>query len=72
MPNNFSGNLTNTLLSTALMTMNYDRENRMTVHKDGAVITTYSYAYDGLKRTEQSGSAITTLVWDGNNYVGEV
>ena len=35
--------------------MSYDKENRVTVHQDGAVITTYAYGYDGLKRNEQSG-----------------
>ena len=54
------------------MTMNYDQENRMTVRKDGAVITTYSCAYDGLKQNELSGETINTLAWVGSSYVGEV
>lgn len=67
-----NGSLTKTIIVTNLVTMSYDKENRMTVHKEGAVITIYSYAYDGLKRTEQSGATITTLVWDCSGYFGEV
>jgi hypothetical protein len=52
--------------------MGYDKENRMTVYQDGVGVTTYAYAYGGLKRNEQSGASSTTLVWDGSRYVGEV
>ena len=44
----------------------------MTVHGDGAQVIAYAFAYESLKRNEQSGALITTLVWDGSNYVGDV
>ena len=39
------------------------------VHQDGSVITTYTYGYDLLKRTERSGAGISTLVWDGGDLL---
>jgi YD repeat-containing protein len=33
---------------------------------------TYTYDGDGLKRSENSGAGVTTLVWDGREYVREV
>ena len=38
-------------------------------HNDGNVLTTYTYSSDDLKRCEQVGSSITTLVWDGRDYL---
>ena len=52
--------------------MSLDKENRMTVHQDGAAITTYAYAYDGLKRNEQSVAKSAKIVWGGTSYLGEV
>ena len=42
----------------------------MTVHKDGAVLNTFTYEPDGMKRTEKLGATTTTLIWDGSDYVG--
>ncbi len=44
----------------------------MTVRRDAAQVIAYAFAYDSLKRNEQSGALITTLVWGGSNYVGDV
>ena len=49
--------------------MSYDKENRLNVHLNGEVTTTYSYSGDGKKRTEAVGNALTTLVWDGEDYL---
>ena len=49
--------------------MVYDKENRLAVHEQGSVKSTYSYDGDGLKRTEQVGSGITSLVWDSTEYL---
>jgi YD repeat-containing protein len=50
-------------------TMVYDKENRLTRHESGGVVSTYTYAGDGLKRSEQVSGALTTLVWDGDEYL---
>ena len=50
----------------------YDKENRMVVHHELATRTTFTYDGDGLKRSERSGASITTLLWDGREYLGEV
>jgi RHS repeat-associated protein len=55
--------------STGLTTMTYDNENRLKVHVNGAVLTTYAYQYDGMKRTESVGSSLTTIIWDGSDYL---
>ena len=52
--------------------MVYDKENRLQKHQGGGVITTYQYSADGLKRTENDGTTLTTLVWDGSDYLAEV
>jgi len=59
-------------LAGSIVTMAYDKKNRMTVHKDGATLSTYTYSGDGKKRSEASGATVTTLLWDGSDYVGEV
>lgn len=32
---------------------------------------TFTYAPEGLKRTEDDGTTMTTLVWDGDDYLME-
>ena len=52
----------------------YDGENRLTklTNPDGTVITN-TYAGDGLRRTtQQPGAAVSTMVWDGSSYLGQV
>jgi hypothetical protein len=51
--------------------MSYDKENRESVRQQGSSIATYTYAGDGLKRTELVDGAATTLIWDGGDYLGE-
>ena len=53
--------------------MSYDKGNRLTVHKDGSTVVSYTYGADGLRRTVyEPGGTVRTMVWDGSDYVGEV
>jgi YD repeat-containing protein len=64
------GNQTVIALQAAdLVTLSYDKENRMARHQDGATVVTYTYAADGLKRSEVAAGGTTTLVWDGTDYL---
>ena len=68
-----NGNLTNvTDPPNVIITMAYDKENRLSEHRQNAAIDTYLYDGDGLKRVEIEGASRTTLVWDGSDYLGEV
>ncbi len=51
------------------VTMTHDNMNRLVQYWDGSTLTRYTYDGDGLKRTEQSGSTTTTLIWDGSEYL---
>jgi len=64
-----NGNLTLVSGVGLPVTMAYDTENRLRVHRQGATVTTYAYDGDGLKRSEATGSSVTTLVWDGSDYL---
>jgi hypothetical protein len=35
-------------------------------------LATYTYDGDGLKWSEHVSSTLTTLVWDGDEYLGEI
>ena len=53
----------------------YDKENRLTkvVWAGDTATSTYTYAADGLRRSKQeTGTALTTMIWDGDDYLGEV
>jgi hypothetical protein len=58
--------------------MIYDKENRLKRHEYwnsfalNPVLATYLYEGGGLKRVEIVQGAVTTLVWDGDDYLGEV
>jgi hypothetical protein len=53
-------------------TMTYDKENRMKEFFEDAVAHTFSYDGDGYKRTENKNGTVTTIVWDGTDYLGEI
>ena len=53
------------------VTMSYDKENRMVKIVDIGGVTTYTYSGDGLKRSEEDGDGLVTLVWDGSEYLEE-
>jgi hypothetical protein len=49
--------------------MAYDKENRLSEHRQNEAVNTFLYDGDGLKLVEISGSTRTTLVWDGTDYL---
>ena len=51
----------------------YDDEDRLTVEKQlPSSYSTYTYSGDGLRRTAfPAGGSLTTMVWDGTDYLGE-
>jgi len=59
--------------------MSYDKENREIENRVVRTVVSYKYSGDGLKRSEieadngsdPAGFAITTLVWDGCEYLVE-
>jgi hypothetical protein len=53
-------------------TMTYDKENRMKTFAEATTIQTYTYDGDGYKRSENKNGVVTTLVWDGTDYLGEI
>ena len=65
-----NGNLTSAQDNTGITTMSYEKENRLSVHQSAsASVATYQYGLDGLKAIENVDGAITTLVWDGSDYL---
>ena len=67
-----NGNLESVMGLGAPVTMAYDYENRLVSHVDDDTETSYTYSGDGLKRTEQTKAGVTTLIWDGGDYLGEI
>jgi hypothetical protein len=49
-------------------TMSYDKENRMAVFQD-ATLNTYTYDSDGFKKVENVGGSLSTIIWDGTDYL---
>jgi len=67
-----NGNLTKvTNPDGSLITMIYDKENRLKVHESGSSVATYTYSGDGLKRLELVDGVAATLIWDGTDYLAE-
>ena len=60
--------------------MAYDEENRMTLLDSSTQVSTFAYDGDNLKRLEIGTDvsqdpptlAVTTLLWDGTDYLGEI
>ena len=48
----------------------YDKENRMNAFFEDSVSHTFSYDGDGYKRTELKNGVLSTLIWDGTDYLG--
>lgn len=73
---NDNGNLVKTVLPVAqfgdISTMVYDKENHLVAEIGLASSVSYTYYGDGLKRSEiLSTGVVTTLVWDGSEYLQE-
>ena len=72
-PDSFAnGNQTNQQLPTQKTTMTYDKENRMKAFFEDSVAHTFSYDGDGYKRTELQNGVLSTLIWDGTDYLGRI
>lgn len=52
-------------------TMTYDKENRLQVLDHNGAKTTYTYDGNGQKRSENVSGTLTTIVWDGTDYLQE-
>ena len=68
-----NGNLTEENAAGSRTTNVYDNENRLTNIKfpDGTR-STYSYNGDNLRRSKfEAGGTLTTMIWDGSDYLGE-
>ncbi len=52
--------------------MSYDNENRLATHLAPGSTVSYTYSGDMLKRAEWVAGSPTTLVWDGQSYLGGV
>lgn len=71
------GNNTVEQTNTRLTTNTWDPESRLTgivwKQKSSSGLSTYTFSGDGLRRSAQEqGGALTTMVWDGSDYLGEV
>jgi YD repeat-containing protein len=70
---NGAGNLVLEVQGAAQTGYVYDGENRLLklTNPDGTIITN-TYSGDGLRRTtQQPGKAVSTIVWDGQDYLGQ-
>ena len=52
--------------------MTYEKENRMKEFYEDSVAHTFSDDGDGYKRSENKSGVVTTLIWDGTDYLGEI
>ncbi len=71
---NAVGNLTLEAQGASQTGYVYDGENRLLklTNPDGSIVSN-TYAGDGLRRfTQQPGKAGTTIIWDGQNYLGQL
>jgi YD repeat-containing protein len=66
-----NGNQMSQQLSWQETTMT-DEKNGMNTSADDMKIQTYTYDGDGQKRSENKNGVVTTLIWDGTDYLGEI
>jgi YD repeat-containing protein len=68
-----NGNMTEEDANGSRTTNVFDQENRLTVVRyPDATRSTYTYEADGLRRsTHEPGGSLTTMVWDGDDYLHE-
>ena len=73
---NAAGNLALEVQGVAQTGYVYDGDNRLTklTNPDGTIVTnTYAGDGTGLRRTmQQPGKAGSTMVWDGQDYLGQI
>ncbi len=51
--------------------LSYDKENRMATFAEDATLNTYTYDSDGLKKVENVGGSLSTIIWQATR-VGAV
>jgi YD repeat-containing protein len=71
---NFVGAMTLENVGGARTTYSYSQRNLLNgaVNSDGTR-STYTYRYDKKRRTAQEpGGSVSTMIWDGEDYLGEV
>jgi hypothetical protein len=49
--------------------MSYDKENWMATFAEGATLNTYNYDSDGVKKVENVRRNLSSLIWDGTDYL---
>lgn len=49
--------------------MSYDKEKRMATFAEDATLNTYTYDSDGFKKVENVGGSLSTIIWDGTDYL---
>ena len=49
--------------------MAYDKEERLKQHEYGTTVTNCLYYNDNMKAVENVAGVLTTLIWDGTNYL---
>ncbi|MFO0044897.1 MAG: hypothetical protein ACK53G_05610 [Armatimonadota bacterium] len=64
-----NGNQTNQQLPTQKTTMSYDNVNRMATFAEDATLNAYTYDSDGFKKVENVGGSLSTIIWDGTDYL---
>jgi hypothetical protein len=56
-----------------MLPVGYERAYRLIEQQASGGVATIQYAGDGLRRTAfEAGGTLTTMVWDGDDYLGEV
>jgi hypothetical protein len=64
-----NGNQTNQQLPTQKTTMSYDNVNRMARFAEVEMLNAYTYDSDGFKKVENVGGSLSTIIWDGTDYL---
>ena len=49
--------------------MSYDNVNRMATFAEDATLNAYTYDSDGFKKVENVGGSLSTIIWDGTDYL---
>lgn len=52
-----------------MLSSTYDMADRLVQYSQGGAISTFTYDGDGLKRSENYGTGVKTLIWDAKNYL---
>lgn len=49
--------------------LSYDNVNRMATFAEDATLNAYTYDSDGFKKVENVGGSLSTIIWDGTDYL---